>query len=59
MSACVLQRPTLVLNRHWQPVHVAPVAAGARNAVEPGSIRDRSGRFSALYLVRLGEAGAS
>ena len=25
MSACVLQRPTLVLNRHWQPVHVAPV----------------------------------
>ena len=26
MSGCVLQRPTLVLNRHWQPVHVAPVA---------------------------------
>ena len=26
MSSCVLQRPTLVLNRHWQPVHVAPVA---------------------------------
>ena len=26
MSGSVLQRPTLVLNRHWQPVHVAPVA---------------------------------
>ncbi len=26
MSSCVLQRPTLVLNRHWQPVHVAPVS---------------------------------
>lgn len=26
MSGCVLQRPTLVLNRNWQPVHVATVA---------------------------------
>ena len=26
MSGCVLERPTLVLNRHWQPVHVATVA---------------------------------
>lgn len=26
MGVSVLQRPTLVLNRHWQPVHVAPVA---------------------------------
>jgi 5-methylcytosine-specific restriction endonuclease McrA len=26
MSASVLQRPTLVLNRNWQPVHVTPVA---------------------------------
>jgi 5-methylcytosine-specific restriction endonuclease McrA len=26
MRGSVLQRPTLVLNRHWQPVHVAPVA---------------------------------
>jgi 5-methylcytosine-specific restriction endonuclease McrA len=26
MRGGVLQRPTLVLNRHWQPVHVAPVA---------------------------------
>jgi 5-methylcytosine-specific restriction endonuclease McrA len=26
MSGCVLQRPTLILNRHWQPVRVAPVA---------------------------------
>ncbi len=23
MSGYVLERPTLVLNRHWQPVHVA------------------------------------
>lgn len=26
MVARILQRPTLVLNRNWQPVHVAPVA---------------------------------
>ena len=26
MGVSVLQRPTLVLNRHWQPVHVATVA---------------------------------
>ena len=26
MSTTVLQRPTLVLNRHWQPVGVATVA---------------------------------
>jgi 5-methylcytosine-specific restriction endonuclease McrA len=26
MSLAVLERPTLVLNRHWQPVHVATVA---------------------------------
>src|SRR3954454_24032181 len=25
MTADVLQRPTLVLNRHWQPVHVTTV----------------------------------
>ena len=25
-SSAVLERPTLVLNRHWQPVHVATVA---------------------------------
>ena len=58
MSGCVLQRPTLVLNRHWQPVHVAPVHACPGHAVEPGGCRDRSRRFSALYLVGLGEARA-
>lgn len=26
MTAQLLQRPTLVLNRHWQPIQVAPVA---------------------------------
>ena len=26
MSQCVLQLPTLVLNRQWQPVHVTTVA---------------------------------
>ena len=26
MVGAVLQRPTLVLNRNWQPVHVATVA---------------------------------
>jgi hypothetical protein len=26
MTAKVLQRPTLILNRNWQPVNVAPVA---------------------------------
>ena len=26
MNASVLQRPTLVLNRNWQPVNVATVA---------------------------------
>src|SRR5262249_58476022 len=26
MTGSVLQRPTLILNRHWQPVRVAPVA---------------------------------
>ena len=26
MVAKVLQRPTLVLNRNWQPIHVATVA---------------------------------
>ena len=26
MSQRVLQRPTLVLNRNWQPIHVATVA---------------------------------
>src|SRR5438067_991672 len=26
MSSTVLERPTLVLNRNWQPVHVATVA---------------------------------
>ena len=26
MSVAVLERPTLVLNRSWQPVHVATVA---------------------------------
>ena len=26
MSECILQRPTLVLNRNWQPVNVATVA---------------------------------
>jgi 5-methylcytosine-specific restriction endonuclease McrA len=26
MGGSVLERPTLVLNRHWQPVHVATVA---------------------------------
>ena len=26
MGVSVLERPTLVLNRHWQPVHVATVA---------------------------------
>jgi 5-methylcytosine-specific restriction endonuclease McrA len=26
MAGCVLERPTLVLNRSWQPIHVATVA---------------------------------
>src|SRR5579859_1249261 len=26
VGSAVLERPTLVLNRHWQPVHVATVA---------------------------------
>ena len=25
MTRDVLNRPTLVLNRHWRPIHVAPV----------------------------------
>jgi hypothetical protein len=28
MTSSVLAQPTLVLNRHWQPVHVTTVALG-------------------------------
>src|ERR1700761_4199894 len=46
MSASVLQRPTLVLNRHWQPVNVATVARSltllwneAAHVVDPDDFR--------------------
>ena len=46
MSHSVLQRPTLVLNRHWQPVNVATVARSltmlwneAAHVVDPDDFR--------------------
>jgi 5-methylcytosine-specific restriction endonuclease McrA len=46
MSASVLDRPTLVLNRNWQPVSVAPVARaltmlwnGSAHVVDPDNFR--------------------
>ena len=47
-AGSVLQRPTLVLNRHWQPVHVATVARVAGAALEPGRPR-RGSRDFQLY----------
>ena len=55
MVAKVLQRPTLVLNRNWQPVNVATVARCAGAAVERVRPRGRSARLSALHLGRLVE----
>ena len=40
MTPRILQRPTLILNRNWQPVNVATVAQGAGAVVE----RVRTGR---------------
>ena len=34
MTRNVLELPTLVLNRNWQPVHVTTVARAARHALE-------------------------
>ena len=49
MTGGVLQRPTLVLNRHWRPVHVtseypaAAFSAAARSSpMVPGAIALRS-----------------
>jgi 5-methylcytosine-specific restriction endonuclease McrA len=46
MSASILERPTLVLNRHWQPVNVATVARSltmvcneAAHVVDPDDFR--------------------
>ena len=58
MGVSVLQRPTLVLNRHWQPVHVATVARSLGLALEPRRPRGRSRQLPALLVGRLGEADA-
>ena len=55
MSGCVLQRPTLVLNRHWQPVHVAPVARALVMLWNEAACVIDPDDFPALYLVRLGQ----
>ena len=54
----VLQRPTLILNRNWQPVNVATVARAlvllwneSARVVDPK-------RLPALHLGGLGEAAA-
>jgi hypothetical protein len=46
MSDDVLQRPTLVLNRHWRPIHVTSVVRAlvlvwndAARVVEPDEYR--------------------
>ena len=58
MTTDVLAQPTLVLNRQWQPVHVASVARAvillcndAARVVDPG-------RLPADVVGRLGSARA-
>ena len=53
----VLERSTLVLNRHWQPVHVTTVIRSLVmlwNDVRP---RGRARRVSDLHLAGVGRAG--
>ena len=73
MSQCVLELPTLVLNRQWQPVHVTTVArslillwndrgAGCRSRRVPVVVVERMGRASAdrrRALHSLGTAAAA
>lgn len=62
MSLAVLERPTLVLNRHWQPVHVATVARSlvmlwneAARVVDPDDFRAYSWSDWAALSPRDGE----
>ena len=50
MVAKILQRPTLVLNRNWQPVNVATVARALVLLVERVRPRRGPGRLPALHL---------
>ena len=59
MTARILQRPTLVLNRNWQPVNVATVARAlvllwneSARVVDPAD-------YPALHLGGLVEAAAA
>jgi len=54
MVSAVLDRPTLVLNRSWQPVGVAPVSPLAGPALERQRPRRRSAGLPALLVGRLG-----
>ena len=56
MVAQMLQRPTLVLNRNWQPVNVATGGEGAGAGVERHGPRRRPGRLPAVHLGGLVEA---
>ena len=53
MVAKMLERPTLVLNRNWQPVNVATVARALVHALERVGPRRRSARLPAVHLGRL------
>lgn len=62
MVSGVLERPTLVLNRSWQPVHVAPVARalillwnGSAHVVDPDDFRLYSWSDWAALAPRDGE----
>ena len=55
MTPNVLERPTLVFNRHWQPVHVTTVARSlvllwneAAQVVDPDEYRRLVGRLGRL-----------
>ncbi len=62
MLAAVLERPTLVLNRNWQPVHVATVARSltmlwneSAQVVDPDDFRLYNWADWALLIPRDGE----
>ncbi len=62
MTASILDRPTLVLNRNWQPVNVAPVARAltmlwneAAHVVDPDDYRLYSWSDWARMAPRAGE----
>jgi 5-methylcytosine-specific restriction endonuclease McrA len=62
MSVAVLERPTLVLNRNWQPVHVATVARSltmlwneSAQVVDPDDFRLYNWADWALLAPREGE----